>query len=181
MLYKKIAIVVVIMALPAMGLAADPAFLKVTVQERGYTEPNVKINIPLSLIEVVADAIKEGEGELVDIDAVIDEVEREGVDVRKLWEGVKELGPTDFIEVQDEKEYVKVWKDRDSFRVTVTEEGQTEPTVLITFPLAIIDNILGDGTQPVTLKGIVAALKDAGPMQFVEVHDHGEHVRIWLE
>ena len=164
---------------PTLAVAGDPAFLHLTVQEKGYNEPNVKVNIPLSLIDVVADAIKDDD--VVKIDGVLDDIEREGIDIRKLWTGLKDLGPTDFIEIENEDDHVKVWKDREAFRITITEKGQSEPKVLVTFPLAIVESVIGDGSQPITLKGIVAQLKKAGPMQFVEIHDEGEHVRIWLE
>ena len=178
MLKTKTALILILL-FPALSMAGDPIFLKLTVQEKGYTEPNVKVNIPLSLIEVVADAINEEE--LVDMEEILAEINHEGVDLRKLWEGVKQLGPTDFVEIKDHGEHVKVWKDHDSFRITVTDDGSSEPKVLVTFPLMIVDTILGDGTRPITLDNIVKALKQAGPMQFVEVHDNGEHVKIWLE
>lgn len=165
--------------LPAVAMAGQPTFLKMTVQEKGYTEPNVKINLPLSLIEAVADSIKDEQ--IAGVDKVLMDIKTDGVDLVKLWQNVKKLGPTDFVEVEDEKEHVKVWKDHEAFRITVTDKGQSEPKVMIMFPLAIVDSIFGDGTKPVTLRSIVDALKSAGPMEFVEVKDGGDAVRIWLE
>ncbi len=160
-------------------LAATPTFLKLTVQEKGYQEPNVKINVPLSLLDAVSDAITDDS--VLEIDKTLDKVAKEGIDLRKLWDGVKKLGPTDFVEITKDGEYVKVWKDRKAFRLTVTEQGQKDPKVLVTLPLKIVEQVVGDGTKPITLKGILQAIRKAGPMQFVEVHDQGQHVKIWIE
>ncbi|MFN7975333.1 MAG: hypothetical protein U0166_23765 [Acidobacteriota bacterium] len=167
-----------ILGAASLAVAAEPGWLKLTVQEKGYTEPNVKVNIPLSLLDVIADAVNT---EDLKVDLALDEIKKEGVDIKKLWDGVKNLGPTDFIEIDDKDEHVKVWKDAKDFKITVTKKGSPEPEVLVTFPTAIVDSVVGDGTQPITFKRIVLELKKAGPMQFVEVHDDDEHVKIWIE
>lgn len=184
MVHRRLApaLALAIAVAPVLSLAAEPTFLKLSVQEKGYTEPNVKVNVPLALLDAIADAIKEDTLKLHEIDVALDEVKKEqGIDLPKLWEGIKKLGPTDFIEVVDEKEHVKVWKDTKDFKITVTEKGQKDPKVLVTMPLGIVEGIIGDGTKPITLKGIIAELRKVGPMQFVEIHDEGDHVRIWLE
>ena len=181
MIHRKLVIAAVALV-SAVAFSAEPTFLKLTVQEKGYTQPNVKVNIPLSLIEVVADAINEETLNLGEIDAAFVELkQKDGIDIRKLWDGIKKLGPTDFIEVENEKEHVKVWKDSKDFRITVTEKGMKEPNVLVTMPLSIVESVIGDGTKPVTLKGIIAELKKTAPLSLVEVHDQDEHVKIWLE
>jgi hypothetical protein len=76
-------------------------------------------------------------------------------------------------------------------KVLVLDERTGREKVKVTLPLALVDLVLrcagntridtGHGECGVDLAALFDDLKKAGPMSIVELADHGEIVRVWLE
>ena len=81
---------------------AGPArMLRVRVFEKGKTKPKVSINVPVALAEILFDSLPP--------DAK-DEMKRKGWNSDNFWSRVKDLGPTEVIDIEgDDGERIKVW------------------------------------------------------------------------
>ena len=77
------------------------------------------------------------------------------------------------------------------FKILVTGKDGDQEKVKITLPISLVEimlnacpekkfNVDHDGCQ-IDIKRIWNDLKAAGPLALVEVDDHGETVKIWLE
>lgn len=76
-------------------------WLRVRVFERGSAKPQVSINLPVALAEVLFDSLPD--------DAKL-ELKKKGYDAGNFWKRLKELGPSEIIEIQGEDGgTVKVW------------------------------------------------------------------------
>jgi hypothetical protein len=76
-------------------------------------------------------------------------------------------------------------------KILVLDEKTGREKVKVTLPLALVDFVLhcagntrinmGHGECDVDLAALFDELKKAGPASIVEVADHGEIVKVWLE
>jgi tetratricopeptide (TPR) repeat protein len=89
---------------PKPGASPGPArvrFLRVRVFEGGRTQPNVSINVPLSLAEFAYKGLP---------DDAKRELKQQGYDADNFWERLKELGPTEILTVEGKDgEKVQIW------------------------------------------------------------------------
>jgi len=87
---------------PAPRTGGAPArMLRVRVFERGKSTPKVSVNVPVALAEILFDSLPP--------DAKI-EMKRKGYDSDNFWSKVKDLGPTEVIDIEgDDGERIKVW------------------------------------------------------------------------
>jgi len=83
------------------GAKQDNArWLKIVVSGKDGDRENVKISLPLSLVELMINACPEEKFRL-----------EHGcqIDIRKIWDELKKAGPQALIEVEDHGETVKIW------------------------------------------------------------------------
>ena len=86
---------------PSRTGGAPARMLRVRVFERGKSTPKVSINVPVALAEILFDSLPP--------DAKI-EMKRKGYDSDNFWSKVKDLGPTEVIDIEgDDGERIKVW------------------------------------------------------------------------
>ncbi len=119
---KKIAVWMVMVLLasaPAFAAAADdyqviknavkgaaasgakaPLFFKIEVKERKGGHDDVKITLPVALVEIMLDACGE---EKIKLDC------GRNVDLKKVWESLKAAGPLALVQVEDRDATVKIW------------------------------------------------------------------------
>jgi hypothetical protein len=78
----------------------DVRWLKIVVSGKDGNMGNVKISLPLSLVEMMINACPEEKFKL-----------EHGcqIDIRKIWNELKKAGPQALIEVEDHGETVKIW------------------------------------------------------------------------
>jgi hypothetical protein len=76
------------------------------------------------------------------------------------------------------------------FKILVVDKDGSEEKVKITLPISLVEIMLSscpekefdiDHGCKIDIKRIWNDLKAAGPLSLVEVEDHGESVKIWLE
>ncbi len=76
------------------------------------------------------------------------------------------------------------------FKIVVTGKDGDHENVKITLPISLVEIMLNacpekkfavDSGCQIDIKRIWNDLKAAGPLALVEVEDHGESVKIWLE
>jgi len=95
-------------ALPAVA-AAPPrqargkeiAWVRVRIYKRGESKPNVAINLPVALADLVFKALP---------DDAIEELRKEGYDARSFWQALKKTGPAEILTIEGKDgERVQVW------------------------------------------------------------------------
>lgn len=163
----------------AQAATGQEVHLRVEIRDAGTGEDRVKLNLPIAAVDAILDAA----GEQIETEWVDLKQETHGVDIKKLYLSLRDQDLSELLEVNgDDGERVKVWKDREAFRVHVWDDGATEPKVKIQLPLAVTDALFGGPPDaPPDLKAAVAKLKEFAPLTLVEVNEGDESIRIWLE
>lgn len=80
--------------------AKAPLYFKIEVKDRKGGHDDVKITLPLSLVEIMLDACGE---EKIKLDC------GRNVDLKKVWESLKAAGPLALVQVEDKDATVKIW------------------------------------------------------------------------
>ena len=140
------------------------------MDDRGH----VKVNLPLSLIEVVIDSIDKR-----DFMAELEE-DHPSLNIPKMWREIRKMDVDEFITVESDKENIKVFKDRDYFRINVTESGYAEPNIDVKLPLELMDYIF-EGRKEFDFQELVGRLRGHLPLTVVTAKHEGADVKIWLE
>lgn len=170
-------------ALPLMVLSAAPTlaasksviWMRVEVLDQGGEHSKVKINLPLSLIEVVVDSIDKRE-----FMAEFEE-DHPSIDIKKLWGQIRKMDAQEFVTIESDEENVRVWKDNDFFRVNVKKAGEKEANVEIKLPLAVMDYLFETSSKDLSYEDLVDSLRGHLPLTVVQVQGDDENVKIWLE
>jgi hypothetical protein len=161
---------------PARAASSDDViWMHVEVNRPGTDRAQVKVNLPLSLIEVVVDSIDKKE--------FLSEFESDhpSIDIAKMWRDVRKMETDEFITVETEKEHVRVWKDRDFFRINIKEGDEDEPVVQVKMPLDVMDYLFESKGRNWDFQDLVARLRPHLPVTLVEVNKDNDHVKVWLE
>ena len=175
---------VLAMALPLLAMAAAPAlasdkeviWMRVQVFDQGGEHAKVKVNLPISLIEVVIDSIDKRE--------FLSEIQEghPSLDIQKLWRQIRKMEGGDFVTIESDKENVRVWKDKEFFRINVKEEGFDEPNIEIKLPLSVMDYVFDSSSDKgFSFQEMIEQLRGHLPLTLVQVKHGEESVKIWLE
>jgi hypothetical protein len=85
---------------PRQG-AREASWVRVRIYEKGESKPQVAINLPVALAELVFKALPD--------DAVAD-LRKEGYDARTFWQRLKKTGPTEILTIEGgDGERIQVW------------------------------------------------------------------------
>ena len=160
---------------PAMATDRDVIWLRVEVKDQGGEHQKVKLNVPLSLIEVVVDSIDKRE--------FMSHLEEghTSLDIPKLWREIRKMRTSEFVTVESEKDHVRVWKDDEFFRVNVQEEGFSQPNIEVKLPLSVMDYIFESRGKDLDFQGLVDQLRGHLPLTLVTAKHDDDSVKIWLE
>ena len=79
----------------------DAKWLKILITDTRTDEVQVKITLPIALVEIALKCVDDAEIELDDVDC--------DLDLKALWKELKKAGPMTMIEIRDGDELVKVW------------------------------------------------------------------------
>ena len=164
------------------ALFAQTPWIHVAVSESGEKAANVKINLPLSVVQVALEAapehiVSKGHIHLNHADQDID-IEN----LRKMWNELRESGDADLVTVEKDDETVTIRRDGDYLRIHVDKRGEDEQDeeVRIDVPVSVVDALLaGDGDE-LNLRDALSELgKERGDVVRVETSD--TKVRIWID
>jgi hypothetical protein len=76
-------------------------WIKVRITEKGASSPKVSITMPFALAELVFKSLP---------DEALRELKSEGYDAENFWQKLREMGPTDVIDIEgDHGERVRIW------------------------------------------------------------------------
>jgi hypothetical protein len=157
--------------------AASKEWLHIHVDEKKNDEEKVRINIPISLIEVLVpmvedEAIRNGRIQMHNKEISASEL-------REIWKAVKEEGDAEFLTVEKRGENVRVYTSG-KYLMVQSDKGASEK-VNIKIPLAVVDAMLsGEGDQLNLLAG-VRALRESGIRDIISVESDDSTVMVWID
>ena len=158
-------------------LAAD-MWLHVYVDESGEDGEQVRVNIPLSVVENILPHIDVDEFHNGRIH-ILDEMEGEGIDLREMWNAISEAADGEFVTVKGPDENVRVAKENGLFLVNV--DGDDEK-VRVRIPLDIVGAMFEGGDEnELDVLAALQAMANYPNQDFVTVEDGDTRVRIWVD
>ena len=157
--------------------AASKEWLHIHVDETKNGTEKVRINIPISLIEVMVplieeEAIKDGKININDRDI-------NTAELKKLWAAVKEEGDAEYVTVEKKGENVRIFTQGKFLLVQSTKDS--EGKVNIRIPLAIVDAMLSGPENQLNLSAAVKALKDSGVRELISVDSDDTKLLVWID
>jgi hypothetical protein len=157
--------------------AASKEWLHIHIDETKNDAEKVRINIPISLIEVMVPLIEEEA--IKDGQININDREISTKELKKLWAAVKEEGDAEFVTVEKRGENVRIFTQGNFLNVQSTKD--TEGKVNIKIPLAIVDAMLSGPDNQLNLAAAVKALKDSGVRELITVESDDSKVLVWID
>ncbi len=157
--------------------AASKEWLHIHVDEMKNDAEKVRINIPLSLMEVMLPMIEEEA--IKDGKINIDNREFSTKELKKLWAAVKEEGDAEFVTIEKRGENVRIFTQGNFLFVQSTKDS--EGKVNIRIPLAIVDAMLSGPENQLNLAAAVKALKDSGVRELISVESDDSKVLVWID
>ena len=167
-----------LLTIPSLSFAQKP-WIHVEVTESGEENTHVKVNLPLSLVQVAIDAapekfVSEGRIHLHHVDEDID-VE----DLRRIWKELKDAGDAEFVTVESDKENVTVRRDGDLLRIQVDEPEKSE-RVDIEVPVRVVDALFSGEGETLNLRDALSELSgERGDL--VRIDSSDATVRVWID
>jgi hypothetical protein len=79
----------------------EAVWVRIRIYEKGESKPNVAINLPVALADLVFKALP---------DEAIEDLRKEGYDARSFWEALKKTGPAEILTIEGKDgERIQVW------------------------------------------------------------------------
>jgi hypothetical protein len=159
-------------------LAAQTPWIHVEVDERGGEDAHVKVNLPLSVVEVVLAAapekiLKEGRFHVHDHGDI--DVE----ELRRAWSELRRSGDGELVSIEKRDATVSVRREGDHVLVDVDERSKGD-TVHVRVPVSVVDALFSGEGEELNLKDALAELKSLRG-DVVRVDDGGSKVRVWID
>ena len=169
------------MMILAARATAAPAekYLHVNVVDSTKGE-NVNVNVPLSMAEQILPAIHDRD--LHDGKVSIRHTDMKGVDIRAVLDAVRTAPDNEFVTVTDKDSDVRVAKANGNLVVHAIDKKNREQKVDVTVPLKVVDALCANAANDeLDIAAAVRALRDAGDVLLVTVHESTQGVRIWVD
>lgn len=164
----------------ATALAAQTPWIHVEVEELGDEENHVKVNLPLAVVQIAAEAApgKVLSNGRLDLGHLDEDIEIE--DIRRMWQALADTGDGDIVSIENRNQTVRIRREGEQVIIDVTEvENSSE--ILIRVPVAVVDALLsGDGDE-LDVRAALEELRDSQPGEIVTVDDEETRVRIWID
>lgn len=179
-----VALAVALLSAGIVQAQEQAPWLHIQVTEAGEDGAKVNVNLPVSLIQVFADiAEKEvakelsGEGSHLDID--MDHHDIQIADIRRAWTELRNAGDAEFVEVQEDDEYVKISRSGDRILIEFDEGGDENGRVEV--PVSVVDALLSGEGEQLNIRAAIDELVATASGEIVFVEDGDTTVRIWIE
>lgn len=156
--------------------ASEPTvWLNIEVTEGLSDMPKVRINVPISMVEVIVSSL--------DTAHIFEDLHsHHGIDLANLWRNLREADTDEFLRIDTDEALIQVFKDAETLRMVVQESGYDEPNVQVRIPFAVMDYVVeGKEMGEFRLSELVERLRDQLPLMMVEAVQRDQSVRIWLE
>ena len=161
----------------SLGAQKKDPWFHVEVKEN-KTEPEyVKINLPMSMVDVALNVVKDRKFNKGHMKLPTEEFSL--ADMRKIWAELRKAGNAEFVTVEQKNETVRVAKDGNYVVVKVTEDKK--PKVDMRIPVSVVDALLAGTGEELDVKAALIAMQKQGVGDILTVNDRETHVRIWID
>jgi hypothetical protein len=173
-------------ALLAAGLALAPAlaqsggrWLHVRVVDGSEKAASVKVNLPVSVLETMAQAIQDDhfrDGKI--------EIGHDGIDAAQLqamWKAIRTSQDMEFVTVESDDASVKVAKSGKYLLAKVDGHDGDGGKVDVRIPLDVVDALLQAPQGQLNVKGAIEVLAAHDDGALVRVHDGASEVKVWID
>ena len=174
---KQILSVAALCLLAAGVQATTKEWLHIHVNDSGDSGEKVRVNIPLSLVEVMLPMVEEKE--LSDGKIRINDKNFKVADLLEIWNAVKNEGDSEFVSVQKKGENVRVFT-KGNF-LMVESDKNSNGKVNIKMPMAVVDAMLSGDEESLNLAAAVKALRESGVKDIISVQDDDTNVMVWID
>jgi hypothetical protein len=177
---KFIFLAVLVLTLGTVATAsASGLWLHVRVDETDGAK--VKVNVPISMVEkaiamVPQEHLRHGR---IHLDECCDDLSV--VELRELWQELKDSPDMTFVTVEEDDESVRVWKESGYLKVHVIDGGDSNEEVEVQVPLAVVDALLSGDADELDIEAAIRALVAEGEGELVTVTSDDEQVRVWVD
>jgi hypothetical protein len=166
----------------ATALAGDLVqWVHVRVEEPGATE-NVKVNVPLSLVEAMIPLIEDENLRAGKIKLHGREITAE--QLRAIHEALEKAPDGEYVTIDSPDELVRVAKSGGYLLVNVDKQAtETEKAehVEARIPMPVVEALLSTETEELDLLAAVHALAKYGDSQLVSIVSDDAKVRVWVD
>jgi hypothetical protein len=165
---------------PSSTSAHADRWLHVRVISTNSKDETVRVNVPLALAETVLPAIDHDR--LHDGKVRIGCTDCDGVDIRALFNAVRNAKDGEFVTVQSKDSDINVAKKDGQFLVHVHDKSKPKTSqVEVKVPMKVVEALLSGGKDELDLVAGLHALADQGDMELVSVKDEDSTIRVWLD
>jgi hypothetical protein len=165
----------------ALGADTTGKWLHVRVIDGSDRQESVKVNLPIAVLETMAEAIeadhfKEGHIQIGEAGIKPDQL-------RAVWSSIKNSKDMDFVTVESDDGNVRVAKSGRNLVVKVNDGDAEEGhgTVDVKVPIEVVDALLEAPEGQLNVKAAIQALARFGTGDIVQVQDGDSKVRIWID
>lgn len=157
----------------------DDKWLHVRVESTDGRGETVRVNVPLALAAKVLASINHDQLHHGHID--VNRGDFDGVDLKTILDAVKSAKDGEFVTVQKRDADVSVAKKGGYLIVHVVDRESHGENVDVRMPMTVADALVAPGNHELDLVGAIRALAAAGDTELVNVKDHQNNVRVWLD
>ena len=171
-----LALLVASLSSPLVAQKKDSWF-HVEVKEN-KTEPKyVKVNLPLSMVDVALNVIQDKKLNKGKFKLPTDDVSI--ADMRKIWSELKKTGNAEFVTVHQKNETVRVAKDGNYVVVKITKNKKQKVDLRV--PVSVVDALLAGSGDELDIKGALLAMQKQNAGEILTVNDNETQVRVWID
>lgn len=163
------------------GAGTEDRWLHIRVEEHSGKRENVRVNIPLAMVESVApllDDVDMGDHGTLRVN----DKDFDAVQLRKFLEAVKKSPDAEYVTVESLDTHVVVSKSGDTLLIRVRDDSDDEEErAEVKIPIAVVDALLSAPDGKLNLAAAVRVLGERGRGDLITVSDRESHVRIWID
>jgi hypothetical protein len=169
----------------ALAAPADGKWIHIRVVDGDHEASTVKVNMPVTALISMADAIEDEHFK----DGHV-QIGHDGVDAAKLrdvWQSLRTAQDMDFITIESDDEQVKVAKSGRFMIARVDGRGhgrddkEDGEQVQVRVPLAVVDALFDAPEGQINIKSALEALASQHSGELVTVTNGPSKVRIWID
>jgi hypothetical protein len=167
------------LAFAATPLQAQTPWIHVEVDETEADASHVKVNLPLSVVQIALEAapekiVEHGRIHMHHIDRDL-EVE----DLRRMWNELRSAPESEWVTVEQKEETVSIRRQGDQILIEVDDRKDGDK-VDVQVPMRVVDALFSGDGQELNLKEAISELKSLRG-DIVRVDDGETKVRIWID
>ena len=163
----------------AIPLQAQTPWIHIEVDENEADASHVKVNLPLSVVQIALEAAPE---KIVDDGKIrmhhIDE-DLNVEDLRRIWNELRSAPDSELVTVEKRDETVSVRRQGAEILIEVDDRGDGDK-VHVRVPVTVVDALFSGEGQELNLKEAISELKSLRG-DIVRVDDGETKVRIWID